>query len=209
MYNPWEKLAALIMGLRKWNAREGIKLRGEVRLEFYDKDNVLINCVEEKNFIVDLGLETVIDILSNDSGSFDGHKIFRMAVGDDGTLAGQPYVPKVPDATWPAMTTMFHEVMRKNIDTVDQPTSKSMRFTCSFSSADITAGSYTSSPYVLNEGALIISDGTQSVSARDEIEQGYAPTADEKIFSLRTFKSQPFDPADTLTLTVIWTIFVQ
>lgn len=192
------------------DARDRFKFRGEIKLEFFDKHGVLINCIEDKNFIVDLGLETVIDILTNDTGSFDGHKIFRMAIGDDGTLAGQPFVPKVPDATWPARTTLFHEVLRQNRSAAPtQPTPTSMRFVTSFASADITPGSFTSSPPVINEAALIISDGTQSISARDEIPQGYTPTADEKIFSIRTFKSQSFDPADTLTLTVTWTIFVQ
>jgi hypothetical protein len=209
MYNPWEKLVTFIMSLRQVDVREGLNFRGEIKLEFFDKYGRLINVIEDKNFIVDLGLETVIDILSNAASSYDGHKIFRMAIGDDGSLTGQPFVPKVPDATWPARTGLFYEVMRQNIGTVSQPTTTSMKFVTSFASADITPASFSSSPPVLNEASLIISDGSQSGAARDEIPQGYTPTSDEKMFSIRTFKSQAFDPADTLTLTISWTIFAQ
>lgn len=198
------------MGLkeRRHSFRDGLNFRGNIKLEFFDKNGKLINCIEEKNFIVDLGLEAVIDILeATTTTSAIGNRIYRMAIGDDGTLTGQPYVPKVPDATWPAKTALFHEVLRQSRDTATQPTSKSMRFVTSFASADITPSSFTSSPYVINEAALIISDGTQTT--KDEIPQGYTPDSSESIFSIRTFKSQPFDPADTLTLTVAWTIFVQ
>lgn len=198
------------MGLREknFNFREGLKFRGDIKLEFFDKNGSLINCIEDKNFIVDLGLEAVVDILEGTTtAAAVGNRIYRMAIGDDGTLTGQPYVPKVPDATWPALTSLYHEVLRKSRDTATQPTSKSMRFVTSFASADITPSSFSSSPYVINEAALIISDGTQTTT--DEVQQGYTPDASESIFSIRTFKSQPFDPADTLTLTVTWTIFVQ
>ncbi len=198
------------MGLRgkHQNFREGLNFRGSIKLEFFDKNNRLINCIEDKNFIVDLGLESVIDILEGTTTTAAvGNRIYRMAIGDDGTLTGQPFVPKVPDATWPARTTLFHEVLRQSRDTATQPTSTSMRFVTSFASADVTLSSYTSSPPVVNEAALIISDGTQTT--KDQIPQGYTPDSSESIFSIRTFKSQPFDPADTLTLTITWTIFVQ
>lgn len=211
MYNPWEKLAKFIMGLRHREVRfrEGLNFRGEIELKFFDKNGVLINVIKEKNFIVDLGLEKVVDILSNSGGTYDGHKIFRMAIGDDGALTGQPFVPKVADATWPARTGLFHELIRQNIDTVTQPTTTSMRFLTSFDSADIDSTSYSSSPKVVNEASLIISDGTQTGQQQINKTPPDTPDADEKMFSMRTFKSQSFDPSDTLTLSVAWTIFVQ
>lgn len=198
------------MGLREKNCsfREGLNFRGSIKLEFFDKNAMLINCIEDKNFIVDAGLQSVVDILEGTTtSSAVGNRIHRMAIGDAGTLTGQPYVPKVPDATWPSKTSLDHEVLRRSRDTATQPTEKSMRFVTSFSSADITPSSFSGSPYVVNEAALIISDGTQVTT--DEVQQGYIPDSSESIFSIRTFKSQPFDPADTLTLTVTWTIFVQ
>jgi hypothetical protein len=185
--------------------RDGLSFRGEIKLEFFNRYGRLINVIEDKNFIVDLGHELVIDILTGTVNS----KVFRMAIGDDGTLTGQPFVPKTPDATWPAITGLFHELIRKNIDTTTQPTTKTMRFLASFASADIDDSSFSSSPKSVNEASLIISSGTET--GLQQINKTTPDTLDpsEKMFSIRTFKSQPFDPADTLTLSITWTIFVQ
>lgn len=184
--------------------RDGLSFRGEIRLDFFDKHGVLINTIEDKNFIVDLGHELVVDILTGTTSS-----IFRMAIGDNGTLTGQPYVPKTPDATWPALTGLFHELIRQNNASFAQPTTKSMKFLNTFASADIDDSSFSSSPKVVNEAALIISSGSET--GQQQINQTVPDLLDpsENMFSIRTFKSQPFDPADTLTLTITWTIFVQ
>lgn len=186
--------------------REGLYFRGEILVELWSAQGKLLDRIEEKNFIVDLGYETVVDILD---GTSAGNHIFRMAVGDDGAITGQPFVPKTADATWPARTGLFHEVARRNIDTVSQPTSKSMRFLTSFQSGLIDSTSYSSSPPVLNEASLIISDGT--ATGQQEINKTPPDSVgpSETLFSMRTFKSQPFDPLDALTLTIAWTIFVQ
>jgi len=185
--------------------RDGLSFRGEIIVEFFDKHGNLTYRFEDKNFIVDLGLELVIDILTGTSS-----KIFRMAVGDNGTLSGQPFVPKTPDSTWPALTSLFHEVIRLNVNQPPaQPTTKSMTFLASFSSADIDPTSYSSSPPVINEACLVISDGTQTGLQQVNKVPPDILTPSEKMFSIRTFKSQPFDPADTLTLSITWTIHVQ
>jgi len=185
--------------------RDKLSFRGEVRFEFSDKNGKIIRVIEDKNFIVDLGHELVVDILSGSVGS----KIFRMAIGDQGTVSGQPFVPKTPDATWPARTGLFHELIRLNNGTPTQPTSKSMRFLASFQSANIDTTSFSTSPRVVNEAALIVSSGSET--GRQQINKTPPDPLDpsENLFSLRTFKSQPFDPSDTLTLSVAWTIFVQ
>jgi len=185
--------------------KDGLSFRGEIKLEFFDKVGQLINVIEDKNFIVDLGHELVVDILTGTVSS----KIFRMAIGDNGTLTGQPFVPKTPDATWPSLTGLFHELIRQNIDTTSQPTTKSMKFLASFSSADIDLSSFTSTPPSINEAGLVVSSGSET--GKQQINKTFPDSLDpsEKLFSLRTFKSQPFDPADTLTLSITWTIFVQ
>ena len=184
--------------------RDGLSFRGEIKLEFFDRYGKLTNVIEDKNFIVDLGHELVVDILTGTVSS----KIFRMAIGDNGTLTGQPFVPKTPDATWPALTGLFHELIRKNVTTT-QPTTKTMRFLASFDSADIDNSSFTSSPKTVNEAALVVSSGAET--GQQQINKTAPDTLDpsEKMFSIRTFKSQPFDPADTLSLSITWTIFVQ
>ena len=185
--------------------RDGLSFRGEIRLEFFDRNGRLVNVIEDKNFIVDLGHELVIDILTGTVSS----KIFRMAIGDNGTLVGQPYVAKTPDATWPARTGLFHELIRRNIDTTSQPSTKTMRFLASFQSGDIDNSSFSSSPKFVNEAALIVSSGLET--GQQQINKTVPDSLDpsENMFSIRTFKSQPFDPASTLTLSIAWTIFVQ
>jgi len=185
--------------------RDKLSFRGEIRLEFSNKNGRIVQVIEDKNFIVDLGHELVVDILSGTVSS----KIFRMAIGDQGTISGQPFVPKAPDATWPARTGLFHELIRQNNNVPTQPTSKSMRFLNSFQSANIDTTSFSTSPRVVNEAALIISSGSET--GRQQVNKTPPDSLDpsENMFSIRTFKSQPFDPADTLTLSVAWTIFVQ
>ena len=56
--------------------RDSLSFRGEIIVELFDRYRKLVNRLHSKNFIVDLGLETVIDILS---GTVSG-KIYRMAV---------------------------------------------------------------------------------------------------------------------------------
>lgn len=181
--------------------------RGEIKVECFDRDGKLISRHEDKNFIVDLGKETVIDILSGTAAATS--QIFRMSLGDSGTLSGQPFVPKTADATWPSRTGIFHEVYRKPIGTITQPTAQSMKFQTSFASADVDISSFSTSPYYVNEAALVISP--TSVTGDEEINKTPpdTPAADQYMFSMRTFKSQPFDPADTLTLAITWTIFIQ
>lgn len=185
--------------------RDGLSFRGKIKLEFFDRHGKLINVIEQKNFIVDLGHELVVDILTGTVSS----KIFRMAIGDDGTVTGQPFVPKTPDATWPTFTGLFHELIRRNIDTTTQPTTKTMKFLATFASADIDNTSFSSSPKVVNEACLVISSGSET--GQQQINKTVPDSLDpsENMFSIRTFKSQPFDPADTLTLSITWTIFVQ
>lgn len=203
MYNPSKtKANQLIVG-----TREGLGFRGEIIVQAWDRFGKQIAHVHEKNFIVDLGHESVIDILE---GTSAGHYIFRMALGDDGTLTGQPFVPKVPDASWPAFTTLFHEVIRSNIDTSTQPTTKSMRFLTAFQSSVVDTTSFSSGPnYVVNEAGLFVSDGTQTGSQQINKTPPDSVDASEKLFSIRAFKSVPFDPAESITLTIAWTIFVQ
>lgn len=186
--------------------KDTLSFHGEIRLWLYDRFGKLISFLEQKNFIVTVGLEAVVDILE---GTNAGHSIYRMAIGDSGSLSGQPFVPKTPDATWPALTGLYHEVARKNIDTPTQPTSTSMTFTTTFQSNVLDKTSFTSSPYYINEACLIISDRTQTGLQQINKTSPDSVDADEKMLSIRTFKSQPFDPDDTLTLSLAWTIYVQ
>jgi hypothetical protein len=92
-----------------------------------------------------------------------------------------------------------------------RPTATAMRFVGSFVSSDVSASSFSLSDQVINEAALIIGDGVLTIGGdKKQINKSPPDTvdADEKIVSVRTFKSTSFAPADSVTLTVTWTLNV-
>ena len=166
------------------------------------------------NFIVDLGLTSARDVLiGGPTGGRPGWSgsIFRMAIGDGGCPAGQLFTPKLPDASWPARTGLYHEVLRQDIATFTAPTATSMCFVGAFHSTIVDPSSFSLVDQVINEAALIIGDGVL-VGGGDPKQINKVPPdtvgADEKMFSTRCFKSSPFAPTDTVIITVTWTINV-
>jgi hypothetical protein len=134
-----------------------------------------------------------------------------MAIGDGGTPAGQLFSPKQPDSSWPGRTALYHEVIRQDVSVFSKPTLTSMRFVGSFNSADIDPTSFSLADRVINEAALIIGSGVLAVGgAKKQVNKIPADVvaADEKIMSVRTFKSTSFDPIDNVVLTVTWTLSV-
>lgn len=169
---------------------------------------------DSKNFIVDAGITGVRDILIGAVGGGFTGSIFRMAVGDAGTPPGELFNPKLPDATWPARTGLFHEVLRQDITVFETPTTTSMRFGGSFNSTDVDLSSFSLTDRVLNEAALILGDGVLTIGGdKRQINSSLgAPIdevdSDELMFSTRTFKSASFDPTENVTITLTWTITV-
>lgn len=167
--------------------------------------------IDQKNFIVDGGITGVRDLLIGANGGGFTGSIFRMAIGDNGVPAGELFNPKLPDATWPARTELFHEVIRQDISVFSTPTSSSMRFVGSFNSVDVDETSYSLSDKVVNEASLIIGDGVLTIG-EDKKQINKVPPdtvdADELMMSTRTFKSVSFDPNEDVTLTLTWTITI-
>lgn len=191
--------------------REGFRLRGHLRVERQAKGGPLELVHDSKNFIVDAGLTGVRDILIGvNGGGFTG-SIFRMAVGDGGTPPSELFNPRLPDATWPAKTALFHEVLRQDISVFSTPTTDSMRFVGSFNSTSVDPTSFSVSAKVINEAALILGDGVLTIGgAKKQVNKAPPDVldADERMMSMRTFKSASFDPAEDVTITIRWTITV-
>ena len=193
---------------------EGLKFVGHVLVErqVFGKPTELVH--DSKNFIVDVGLTGVRDILIGVAGGGFVGSIFRMAIGDGGVPPGELFNPKIPDATWPARTGLFHEVIRQDISVFTTPTTSSMRFVASFNSVDVDTSSYSLVDRVVNEASLILGDGALIVGGdKKQINSTLGPPddtadADEVMFSTRTFKSASFDNAEDVTITVTWTITV-
>ncbi len=191
--------------------KERFGVRGAIRVERQCGDGPIEVVHESKNFIVDAGLTGVRDILIGPNGAGFTGSIFRMAIGDGGAPAGDLFNPKLPDATWPARTGLFNEVIRQDISVFSEPTAFSAQFVSAFNSVDVDNSSFSLSDRVINEASLIIGDGVLTGGGdKKQINKSPPDTvdADELMFSTRTFNSVSFDPADDVTVTITWTITV-
>lgn len=192
-------------------SEDRLRFRGHLKVERQVKGGPLELVYDGKNFIVDVGITGVRNILIGAAGGGFTGSIFRMAVGDGGTPPAELFNPKLPDATWPARTGLFHEVIRQDISVFTTPTAASMRFVGSFNSIDVDPTSFSLAAKVINEASLILGDGVLTVGGdKTQINKVPADTADadEVMLSQRTFKSASFDPAEDVTITITWTITI-
>jgi hypothetical protein len=187
--------------------KDGLGLVGHLRVERQVRGGELELVHDSKNFIVNAGITAIRNVLVGVNGGGFYGSIFRMAIGDGGTPPAELFNPKLPDATWPARTTLYHEVLRQDISVFSTPTTSSMRFVGSFNSVGILNGSYSLADKVINEAALIIGDGVLTVGG-DPKQAGVGIDGDEVMMSTRTFKSTSFDNAEDVTITITWTITV-
>lgn len=163
---------------------------------------------EDKNIVFNQGKDKVIESLT--TGFI--RVIARMAIGDRGTLPSDQTVPKVPTAT---MTNLYNEVYRDDVDTtvlnIGTPTTHEVKFIKTFSSLDIPVTSFSNQANpVVNEIALVMADllGGNPLP-RPPVSYPGTPDADEVCFSMKTFKSIPFDAATQVSITIRYTIFIE
>jgi hypothetical protein len=182
--------------------------------EFYEvelKTDQLIDYIDIKNLIVNSGKSKVITSLV--AGSTN--PIGRMCIGDRGTIPSDPTVPKVPAETTTAITGLYNEVYRGDIDGITLNVGtlgiNEARFTKTFSALDIPIASFSNqSKPVVNEVGLITYDpGYGPIPSRAPVWAPNAPMADETLFSIRTFKSVPFEAANEISVTIRYTIFIE
>ena len=134
-----------------------------------------------------------------------------MAIGDRGTIPSDPTVPKVPTSDLPGL---YNEVYRDDIDgaslDVGTPGVHEVQFVKTFDAATvpITAFSNQAAP-VINEVGLVTFDFSAGALPRPPVAAPDAPPADEVVFSLRTFKSVPFEAANEISVTIRYTIFIE
>jgi len=160
------------------------------------------------NIIVNTGKDKVIAAI--EGGLMD--YVARMAIGDRGTIPSDVTVPKVPTDT---MTSLYNEVFRDDVDAVvlniGTPTVHEVKFIKTFSATGIpiTAFSNQALP-IVNEVALItIDEGTGGPLPRASVTAPATPSADERMFSIRTFKSVPFEAANDIAITIRYTIYIE
>jgi len=181
--------------------------------EFYDIEvgsDQLLDYIDIKNLIVNGGKSKVITSLV--AGATN--PIGRMCIGDRGTIPSDPTVPKVPAETTTAITTLYNEVYRGDVDgiTVDVGTLgvNEARFTKTFSALDVPIASFSNQAKpVVNEVGLITYDPGAAALPRAPVWSPNSPLPDEKLFSIRTFKSVPFEAANEISVTIRYTIFIE
>lgn len=165
------------------------------------KKGIIIDYFELKNIILYNGNQKSIDSLVPGTSNY---KIFRMAVGSEGTMESDKFQPKIPTKD---MTALYHEVFRTDVYNPPAIGTRLATFTADFNSIDVPDSSFTNaSERYVNEAMLILGDGTFGGGNKYYPQ---TPDADESGFSIRTFKSIPFDAGDDITITIRWTIYAQ
>ena len=168
----------------------------------------LLDYQKLENVILYTGKDKVIESLT--TGFIN--TIARMAIGDRGTIPSDQTVPKVPTAD---LEGLYNEVYRADVDSIildigsDDGTHE-VKFIKTFSAVEIPLTSYSNqaSP-IINEVSLVTADLLAgNPLPRPPIAAPNLPDADEAFFSLRTFKSVPFEAANEISITIRYTIFI-
>lgn len=159
------------------------------------------------NIIVNQGKDASISCLATGQQQ----PVLRMAIGDRGTLASDPTVPKVPLAT---QTALFNEIYRADIDAlvvnIGTPTVHQVQFLKTFNATSIPLSAFSNQANpVVNEVGLITAPagGGLNPFPRLPVSSPALPVNDELLFSIRTFKSFPFEAANDIALAIRYTIF--
>jgi hypothetical protein len=159
------------------------------------------------NIVVNIGKDKVITSLV--SGSMN--VVARMVMGDRGTIPSDSTVPKSPTS---GMEALYNNVYRADLDAVilnvGSATVHEAKFIRTFSAVDvpITAFSNQANP-VINEVGLVTADLISVPLPRAPVASPDLPLADEKLFSIRTFKSVPFEAANEIAVTIRYTIYIE
>lgn len=191
-------------------ASDHFRLNGRVEIWAY-RGKELFYHEDHKNIILWQGDAEVIRTISVISPSTKPRILTRMAIGDQGTIPADSTVPKVPTAD---LTGLYHEIYRSDITATTLTTSGSTnqcQFVTTFAAIDVPLTSFSNpSQPRLNEVGMVIIDPTAVAGiVRPPVAAPTAPPADEILFSIRTFKSIPFEAANDVTVTVRYTIFLQ
>lgn len=196
---------ALIPGPRIGRQREGIpSILSACDIDFTNCK--ILDKFKIKNIILNQGKDRVIETLT--TGFF--HVIARMAIGDRGTIPSDQTVPKVPTAD---LTGLYNEVYRDDIQStvlnIGTPNTHSVTFIRIFSALDVPIAAFSNQANpIVNEVGLVTIDPDGTPLPRSPIYPPSLPEADEQIFSIRTFKSVPFEAENEIAITIRYTIYI-
>ncbi len=195
------------LGVVVSSGRQGdlLLIRGFVDMDVYQKGK-FVERICRRNVIFNQGKSEVIRSLSSGTSKV----LARMAIGDRGALPSDPTVPKTPDAT---LTKLYSEIYRKDVDVTSITTSGSANeflLVATFKAVDIPLSAYSdqTNPVVNEVGLIMIDQITGAPLPRPPVASPGIPDSDELVFSLRTYKSVPFEAANETAVTVRYTIFI-
>ncbi len=184
--------------------RDRLGITGRFHLQVFGHDGEVVAEVDEWNVILDVGLVDLVESLLLPPAATAVDTFYAIGIGDDGANATDPMVPKVIDPT--VQTALFHELgARTNTGFGSTAVAGSgapvvnnaIQLQQTFTAADYVDGDFLdSSKKYLNEAVVFLGKATDLSSAWNE-------------FSMRTFKSIPFGPADAVTALIRWTFEFQ
>ena len=186
-----------------------VGLRGRVEILVFQGDR-LIDQQELRNIILTQGHREVLKSITS-ALPLSPRIINRMSVGDQGTIPADSTVAKVPTKD---MTGLYHEVFRKDCENrvvVMDSTKNECMFIATFAASEIplTAYSNPSQPRVNEVGLVLIDPSSTSGLDRDSVASPDLPEEDEVLFSIRCFKSIPFEAENDVSITIRYTIYME
>jgi len=167
----------------------------------------IIDTIVENNIILAAGKNKTLHSLVTGFNK----AICRMAIGDRGALPSDPTVPKVPNQK---MTALYNEIYRSDLDDIIETLSEDVhqiKFIKSFSALNVPTASFSNQAKpVVNEIGLVMCDLLSGTPLpRPDIAFPDKPLADEELFSIRCYKSVPFEAANEIAITIRYTVFIE
>lgn len=185
--------------------RGRLGITGRFQLQAFGHDGEVVAEVDEWNVILDVGMVALINAMLLPPVATAVDTFFAIGIGDDGANATDPMVPKVVDPT--VQTGLFHELgARTNAGFTSAAVAGSGTPVVNNAiqlQQTFTAGSYVDGDFLdaskkyLNEAVVFLGKTAD------------ATPASWNEFSMRTFKSIPFGPADAVTALIRWTFEFQ
>ena len=199
---------------------ESFKIKGSLEILVHQK-GVLVDSMEFENIIVNIGKSYI----ANRIAYSDAKIVARMAIGDMGALPSDTTVPRIPTIY---ETTLYHEVYRQDIQTLTINTTSTppavpineVVFSTVFSAMSIPSTSYVNSAApMVNEIGLVVVDtlatptppptsGAAAYPGRPPVAAPNPQWPGETLFSIKTFKSIPFEAANETTISVRYTVSI-
>lgn len=197
------------------NIKESLGLRGRLEIVAISRrtGEVLYN-EKQDNIVLYQGNAQVVTTLFSTSPATAPRVVTRMAIGDQGAIPSDSQVAKIPT---PDLTSLYHEIYRKDVDsstqvllgtTIFPGDTNNCTLVSTFNASDVPLSAYSnpSTPVVNEVGLVIINPAAPSGLSRTPVIAPAAAASDEVLLSIRCFKSIPFLVADDVSVTIRYTI---